>query len=146
MASFVAASGYASGMQGSGGRSEMRQLPNLERNRNRRYVNQLANLRIKKNTYLNAKKRFENQKRSVSGGFRGWVNRRRFGNAGQQARQTRNSQLNANLRVRFNNAKAQYNKANSNASNAKRWFNRLFNRNRTNYEWKIKQEVARRKG
>ena len=146
MASFAAAS-YASRMRGSGSGGIRSYYTGGGRTYTNNHINTLANLQIKKNAYLNAKKKYENQKRSVSGGFRGWINRRRFGNAGQQARQARNNQLNANLKRRMNNARNQYKKANStgNAWKAKRWFNGLMGSNRMYYTPQLRAAINRRK-
>lgn len=145
MASFAAAS-YASRMRSSGG-TQSYYTGGGGRTYTNNHINTLANLQIKKNAYLNAKKKYENQKRSVSGGFRGWINRRRFGNAGQQARQARNNQLNANLKRRMNNALNAYKKANSseNAWQAKRWLNGLMGSNRMYYTPQLRAAINRRK-
>lgn len=134
MASFVAASGYATKLRSSSTPSSSAQI---FYNPTNNYIRQLKNLRSAKREYLNAKKQYENQKRNVSGGLRGWINRRRFGNVGQQARQARNSQLNESLKRRLNNARNRYNRLNKNSYSAKRWYNSLYNQNRRNANWKI---------
>lgn len=90
-----------------------------------------------------AKKKYNTQKRNISGGFRGWVNRRKFGNAGAQARKTRNNQLNAQIKKNMNNAKVRLNQLNSNYSNVKRWYSSLYNQNRQRANWALKQARAR---
>lgn len=95
-----------------------------------------VNARLKYNkakAVLNAaQKRYNNQKRSISGGLRGWVNRRRIGNAGQQARNTRNKQLNTQLKNNLNRAKkALNNTKNSKYYQAIRWYNTLYHQNKS---------------
>ena len=90
-----------------------------------------------------AKKKYNTQKRNISGGFRGWVNRRKFGNAGAQARKTRNNQLNAQIKKNMNNAKNRLNQLNSNYSNVKRWYSSLYNQSRQRANWALEQARAR---
>jgi hypothetical protein len=128
MASF-AATGYRLPTGSSSSRpASYYQRPNYKQ----LYVN--ARLRYNKaKAALNAaQKRYNNQKRNVSGGFRGWINRRRLGNAGQQARNTRNQQLNAQLKINLNAAKkALNNTKNSRYYQAMRWYNTLYHQNRS---------------
>ena len=127
MASF-AATGYRLPTGSSSRPASYYQKPN--------YRQEYVNARLKYNkakAALNAaQKRYNNQKRSVSGGLRGWVNRRRFGNAGQQARNTRNQQMNTQLKNNLNRAKkALNNTKNSKFYQAMQWYRTLYHQNRS---------------
>lgn len=114
-------------------------------NKEARYAIAKANYNIAKNNYNKAKKAYNNQKRSVSGGLRGWINRRRLGAAGQQARNNRNRQLNSQLKTQLNAKKAALNKViqRQNYKNAMSWYSsqiQVFKEIANNAAWKEYQK------
>jgi hypothetical protein len=112
-------------------------------NKQKKYVLAVMAYNKAKAEFNAAKKNYNKQKRNVSGGFRGWINRRKFGNAGAQARKARNNQLNANIQKKMNNAAARLKQLNSNYWNAKRWYGTLYNYNRSQANWALKQARSR---
>ena len=127
MASF-AATGYRLPTGSSARPASYYQRPNYRQ----LYVNARIRYNKAKAALNAAQKKYNNQKRNVSGGFRGWINRRRFGNTGQQARNARNQQLNAQLKINLNAAKkALNNTQNGKYYQAMRWYSTLYHQNRS---------------
>ena len=141
MAGFVASAGYARQLGGTG--NGARVLTGRVINQQKMYVNAVIAYNRAKANLNAAKKKYNNQKRSVSGGLRGWINRRKFGNTGEQARKLRNNQLNAQLKKNMNNAKARLNKVvnEHNYWARQQWYKGLFNRNRSSANYALR--VAR---
>jgi len=131
MAGFVASAGYARQLGGTG--NGARALTSRVINQQGNYVKAVIAYNRAKANFNAAKKEYNKQKRNVSGGFRGWINRRKFGNAGEQARKSRNNQLNANLKQKMNNAKARLNKVvnEHNYWGKIQWYKSLYNMNRS---------------
>jgi hypothetical protein len=127
MASF-AAIGYRLPSGSSARPASYYQTPNYQQ----MYISSVIRYNKAKAAFNAAKKRYNNQKRSVSGGLRGWVNRRKFGNAGRHARNDRNKQLNTQLKNNLNRAKkAMNNTQNNNYFKVVRWYNTLYNQNKS---------------
>ena len=141
MAAFVAASGARLPMGTS--RAGPTSYGHVVRNYQKDYVRAVLAHNKAKAEFNAAKKKYNTQKRNISGGFRGWVNRRKFGNAGAHARKTRNNQLNAQIKKNMNNAKNRLNQLNSNYSNVKRWYSSLYNQSRQRANWALEQARAR---
>lgn len=113
-----------------------------------KYVKYVLALNNAKAKYYAAKKAYNNQKRSVSGGLSGWINRRKFGNAGEQARKARNNQLNAALKNRMNRAKTALNNVEKihNGLQRRMWYRISGSSVTNNANWRIKQARKNRQG
>jgi|LakMenE18May11ns_1017448.scaffolds.fasta_scaffold9928303_3 hypothetical protein len=145
MAAFSASSGYArqlanrAGPRSVGGYTPRGPFINDKK----LWVNYMLAYNKAKANYEAAKKKYNNQKRNVSGGLRGWINRRKYGNIGEQARKLRNNQLNAQLKRNMNNAKARIEKVNKNGRASKNWYNQAYGQERGNAKYAL--DLARGK-